>query len=551
MASADPVPLLVEATLAGSLAIMLVLALRWPVRRVLGAGAAYALWSCVPVALVAVLLPRAAEAPLALPAAWRVDAADAVVVAPDPSLAIDWHLLLGSTWLLGALVAVAVLGWQQRRFRRALGTLQRRDDGMFQSSSASAGLPAVAGVLRPRILLPVDFEQRYTTGEQELVVQHERLHVRRGDLFANALAALLHCLFWFNPLLPYALRRFRLDQELACDEGVIARNPRARRQYGEAMLKTQFDEIPLPLGCHWQARHPLKERIDMLKRPTPTPLHWMAATLFAVGLSVSTGYAAWAAQPANVAGAAQKTGSGLFLLARQNSYDGIVGDGILNQWVKTGEEAVSVVGSGGAQWKNTAVIETGVEPGTVLVRMRIEHGQPGEVVAEPVMLVSHGVPGAVEQRDASGQVVYRSQFMVLPLAGSRESTEQRMRDLLQASAASAPEEKDAAKDDGNGAWGQLVPAGALAPPKYPVQAAQSGVAGKVVLLIDVAADGRVTGVQVEEATPPGVFEANAVAAAWQWRFEPELRDGRPVAGRQRVPVTFALDAPGTEAGRAQ
>ena len=48
------------------------------------------------------------------------------------------------------LVAVAVLGWQQRRFRRALGTLQRRDDGLFQSDSASAGLPAVAGVLRPR-----------------------------------------------------------------------------------------------------------------------------------------------------------------------------------------------------------------------------------------------------------------------------------------------------------------------------------------------------------------------------------------------------------------
>ncbi len=171
----------------------------------------------------------------------------------------------------------------------------------------------------------MDFEQRYTPGEQALVVQHERLHVRRGDLFANALTALLRCLFWFNPLLPFALRRFRLDQELACDEAVIARNPRARRQYGEAMLKTQFDEFPLPLGCHWQARHPIKERIDMLKRPTPTRLHWMAATLFAIGLSASAGYAAWAAQPADIPAVANGAHDGLFLLARQNSYGGVAG----------------------------------------------------------------------------------------------------------------------------------------------------------------------------------------------------------------------------------
>ena len=41
----------------------------------------------------------------------------------------------------------------------------------------------------------------------------------------------------------------------------------------------------------------------MLKRPTPSPMQWMAATLLALGLSASAGYAAWAAQPAQVPGA--------------------------------------------------------------------------------------------------------------------------------------------------------------------------------------------------------------------------------------------------------
>ena len=41
-----------------------------------------------------------------------------------------------------------------------------------------------------------------------------------------------------NPLLPLALRRCREDQELSCDERVIANSAGARRSYAAAMLKT-------------------------------------------------------------------------------------------------------------------------------------------------------------------------------------------------------------------------------------------------------------------------------------------------------------------------
>lgn len=284
-----------EATLAGSAALLLVLALRRPLRAWLGASAAYALWLCVPVVLLAVLLPRGEGAPVAMPVVWQMVA---VAALPEPQAGGHWREWLFVTWLAGVFASAVAMGGRQRRFRHGLGALRRRDDGMYQSASATSGLPAVSGVLRPRILLPADFERRYTTQEQALVIAHERLHVRRGDLAANALAALLACLFWFNPLLRPALRRFRFDQELACDERVIAGHPQARRAYGEAMLKTQFDPLPLPLGCHWQARHPLKERIAMLNRPTPSPMQWIATTFVALGVSAVAGFAAWAAQPA-------------------------------------------------------------------------------------------------------------------------------------------------------------------------------------------------------------------------------------------------------------
>ena len=81
---------LFESTLAVTVALLLVLLLRRPVRALLGASAAYALWLCVPVALLAVLLPRGVEAPLALPVAWQAAPAILVVATPDSLPGRHW-----------------------------------------------------------------------------------------------------------------------------------------------------------------------------------------------------------------------------------------------------------------------------------------------------------------------------------------------------------------------------------------------------------------------------------------------------------------------------
>lgn len=549
---AEPLALLWEATLAGSAAVLLVLILRRPVRAWLGASAAYALWLCVPVALLAVMLPRGIEVPLEIPLASQ--ASPVVLVGMAVEAEATWHLRewLFPLWLAGALGSLAVLGWQQRRFSRGLGALSRRDDGLYQSSVATAGLPAVTGLLRPKILLPADFERRYTAQEQSLVLAHERLHVRRGDLVANGVAALLVCVFWFNPLLHLALRRFRLDQELACDERVIARHPQARRSYGEAMLKTQFDPAPLPLGCHWQARHPLKERIDMLKRPTPSPLHWMLAMLFAIGLSAGTGYAAWAAQPATPASPANAAAAqeGWFLLARKNSYGGMEGEGVLMQWVKAGEPAVSVSGSGANQWKNTAVLEAGVEPGTVKIRMRIEQGDPWKTVSEPMLITSDGKAASIGQRDTDGEILYQSAMVSLPFEGSREATEARMHELLTGSEAAPGVFSEATvartrelvaklEEQRVGAAEQPATVRSRTPaPAYPKEALRHGQSGQVVAVVDIDAQGVPVEVLIEKSEPTGVFDATTIATIKQWRFTPAMKDGRAVPGRVRVPVAF-------------
>src|SRR5690606_9663858 len=155
-----------------------------------------------------------------------------------------------ATWLAGLLISATSCAMAQHRFVRSLGRVERRADGLHQASG-DAGLPAAIGLLRPRIVVPPDFDRRYDAAERELVRLHGQMHVRSGALPANAAAAALRCLFWFNPLIHVALRRFRQDQELACDQRVLDRRPCSRRTYGAAMLKTQLAAVPLPLACTW------------------------------------------------------------------------------------------------------------------------------------------------------------------------------------------------------------------------------------------------------------------------------------------------------------
>jgi len=74
----------------------------------------------------------------------------------------------------------------------------------------------------------------------------------------------------------------------------------------------------------------------------------------------------------------------------------------------------------------------------------------------------------------------------------------------------------------------------------PVVSAQARKAmpGRVHLIFIVDERGAVESPIVQDSTDP-VFDAPALAAVKQWRFEPGKRDGQPVRFRMRVPITFA------------
>jgi beta-lactamase regulating signal transducer with metallopeptidase domain len=304
----DLMVFIARANLVLAAAILAVLILRKPVRAAFGARSAYALWLAVPLSILALLVPArtvtlpsmVAAKPVATVVAGPSSPAPPPELAPKPPRGWPLGELLLGGWVLVALGGLVIQAERQRRFVRSLGKL-RASDGVLWSDQPGVG-PAVIGALAPRVVLPADFALRFTAEEQALILAHEKNHLAAGDAQINAVATGLQCLFWFNPLIHLGAAVLRVDQEIACDAAVLARHPKTRRAYGEAMLKTQLAPCAPPLGCHWpaSANKQLKERFTLLAHHHANRRRHLAGAAAVAILSLSAGVAAWAAQPPQI-----------------------------------------------------------------------------------------------------------------------------------------------------------------------------------------------------------------------------------------------------------
>lgn len=95
--------------------------------------------------------------------------------------------------------------------------------------------PATFGWRRPVILLPPDCEEN----ESELhdILRHELQHVRRRDYLWNSIGSFCRALLCFHPGAWYAMRRMKLEGELACDLAVVGSSPERRANYAESLVR--------------------------------------------------------------------------------------------------------------------------------------------------------------------------------------------------------------------------------------------------------------------------------------------------------------------------
>ena len=178
----------------------------------------------------------------ALPEYDLISRTDAVSGLPTSALVTQrsWSVIVVWCWLVGAAIGLAVISirfavflvWLNKgpaveasKVEACVETLRQRlgiRNSVRVKVSARPVGPAVIGVIRPMILLPISMVENKTDAEIEPLIAHELIHVRRGDLWWAMLQTVATSLFWFHPLVWIASRMLTRESERCCDEETIA-----------------------------------------------------------------------------------------------------------------------------------------------------------------------------------------------------------------------------------------------------------------------------------------------------------------------------------------
>jgi len=79
-------------------------------------------------------------------------------------------------------------------------------------------------------------------------------------------------------------------------------------------------------------------------------------------------------------------------------------------------------------------------------------------------------------------------------------------------------------------------------PEYPPRAKQQGIEGWVDLVFTITPAGTVEDAQITASDPPYVFDRAALRAVRRWRYNPQIKEGTPVA-RPGVQVRMRFEIP--------
>ena len=124
--------------------------------------------------------------------------------------------------------------------------------------------PMTFGILRPKIVI-----QREIIDDTELlyhVLIHELMHTKKYHIIFNHIVNILACVYWFNPLFWFGLKRVEQDVEINCDKEVIYKlgdNIKNRKDYCKSLFK--FIEMKLSNNSLYLGMNPNKERLEVIR----------------------------------------------------------------------------------------------------------------------------------------------------------------------------------------------------------------------------------------------------------------------------------------------
>ncbi len=323
---------LVQTTIIVSILIGLIILIRKPVARFFGPQAAYALWA---LPLLRFALPELAilkqpeiQSPLVNQTIQFVNI-DAAQATPETTLLSPLLLqTLLFIWIGCALLWACSQLAKQNLFNKLiienskpapqsiyvdLKTKLKNNHNIKIRIATNETGPLVTGLFKPVIILPKSFMEDYNEAEREMAITHEIAHIQRGDLWITFGALLFRALQWPNPIVHFAWRYFRADQETSCDAIVLQKSTQDNgthsktHTYASAIMKAAKNSTTGSLASTKHSlpahtlglplNHELKERL-MLMKSIPSPKRRLLGaatistiTLASLALTAQYGYA--------------------------------------------------------------------------------------------------------------------------------------------------------------------------------------------------------------------------------------------------------------------
>ena len=352
------------------------------------------------------------------------------------------------------------------------------------------------------ILLPTGFESMECE-RQLAIAAHELVHARRGDWLPLVLEELSTAVLFFHPAVHWLVGRVRLAREQTVDAAVVERLG-AREVYLESLVEVARSGLrtrAVPAAPFLRESH-LRERVDLLLKEVVmsrvrTQIN-VGITAVAVLLAVS-----WAVSAAPLQSAPTTSPTRTIDAARFTTIEG----------------TVQVKPAGSKEWVAA----------TRAVELRADD------------LVRTGPGGNAEIRFAEGTLFKLRPDSLIQIETNAPK---------QASASIQSEDKAA---DGTPKLVHKVN------PAYPAEAKADKAEGMFLIDVVIGKDGAVreakvvasspTPGRIDNAAPKGTSAAlqgdarlakAALEAVQGWRYEPILKNGRPVEAKMTITINFKL-----------
>jgi len=214
------------------------------------AASRYTVWLTALAGLLAVPLITAFHpqyaAPLLPAVVTQTTVATSVVTQRAADASGPWLIAL---WALGLLFCSGRLLLSYARVAAIVrDSRPALDLGHDVRVSDSLAVPIAAGFINPVVILPADAVRDLAAADLLAVMEHERAHIRRGDLVTNLIQRLVEAVLFFNPWTYVIGRQLVNEREAACDDWAVVATGAADRYaayLAELALAAQGTRTPL------------------------------------------------------------------------------------------------------------------------------------------------------------------------------------------------------------------------------------------------------------------------------------------------------------------